>query len=161
MSRQATSRIRNWTSTVGAFAVRWKRFVWPLVSALALLHSLPYVVPIAQRASQRENATYQERKQREDVHDELIFAVSSGDVAQMQKIAAYDSFSLDHTGFRQDTTPLFAAIQSNQVKGVRFLLKRGVDVHATGLWGDTPLFIARRNGYTEIAQLLVAAGAKY
>ena len=147
MNRQATSRIQNQTSmgrplgAVWAFAVRWRRWVLPVVSAFAVFHSLT-------------------------LQDELVRAAWQGDLNKVRTIANCAPYLLQK-GLMQNLTPLMAATQGNRVAVVRFLLSRGVDVHgrSVGFVGnevdETALAVARRKGFTEIVNLLKAAGAKY
>lgn len=162
MNKQAQSGTQ--TSSLGgtawAFALRWKRWVLPLVSAMSLLYSFSFVVAAAQQASQREMYLRAQREQRESDHDELIFAASLGDVTQVQDIADYDVFSLNQKGFQYNMTPLFAAVRGNRGTVVRFLLRRGANVHYRNLNGETALALARRKGFTEIVKILEVAGAK-
>jgi ankyrin len=57
-------------------------------------------------------------------------------------------------------TPLFWAVQYNDEKLVRFLVKNGANVNATSTKGKTPLSIATEAGNTNIVEILKTAGAK-
>jgi ankyrin repeat protein len=56
-------------------------------------------------------------------------------------------------------SPLYAAIYGNHVESVELLLARGADANLPN-GDDTPLKIARANGYDAILVLLKKAGAK-
>lgn len=140
---------------VWAFVRRWKRWVWPLVPALALLHRWSVVVAADVCATQREMMARAERQQRKDAHDALIYAAFLGDLGTVRKIASEDPF-LNRKGFSQSMTPLHAATQEKRVAVVRFLLSKGADVYAPNASGETSLAIANRKGYTEIITMLLA-----
>lgn len=56
-------------------------------------------------------------------------------------------------------TALMKAVKNNDVAGVRTLIAQGTDVNALDANEDAPLIIAAYNGYTEIVQRLLEAGA--
>jgi hypothetical protein len=58
-----------------------------------------------------------------------------------------------------DAAPI-SAIRADDVKSVRHLIERGADVHAADAAGVTPLSVAARKGYADIAGLLIAKGAE-
>ena len=55
--------------------------------------------------------------------------------------------------------PLVEAVKAGDVAGVRALIEQGVDVNAAEVDGTTPLHWAANGQDTEIARLLLAAGA--
>ena len=55
---------------------------------------------------------------------------------------------------------LLDAAKANNIDGVREALKLGAEVNAKDDWDYTPLIWAARYGYTEIANLLIAAKAE-
>ena len=59
---------------------------------------------------------------------------------------------------KQDS-PLYTAISKNKVDTVRKILSQGIDVNGLSRLGNTSLNLAIINGYEEIAELLIEAGA--
>ena len=64
------------------------------------------------------------------------------------------------TSYYGGFTPLFWAVESANEELVRFLVENGANVNATSNKGKTPLSIATEAGYTNIIEILKAAGAK-
>lgn len=64
------------------------------------------------------------------------------------------------TSWYKGYTPLFWAVSSGDDKLVSFLVKNGANVNAIAVEGKTPLSIATEAGYTNIVEILKAAGAK-
>jgi ankyrin repeat protein len=64
------------------------------------------------------------------------------------------------TSYYGGYTPLFWAVESANDELVRFLVENGANVNATSNKGKTPLSIATEAGYTNIIEILKAAGAK-
>lgn len=50
---------------------------------------------------------------------------------------------------------------AKQQEIVKLLLDHGANPHMTDKYGKTPLELAREKGYHEIAELLIAAGARH
>ena len=55
---------------------------------------------------------------------------------------------------------LFNEVAKNNIDGTRALLNAGTGVDVTNSYGETPLMVARRSGAKDVAELLVARGAK-
>ena len=55
---------------------------------------------------------------------------------------------------------LFSVVAKNDINGTRALLNAGTGVDVTNSYGETPLQVAKRNGARDVAELLVARGAK-
>jgi hypothetical protein len=55
---------------------------------------------------------------------------------------------------------LFTMVAKNDIDATRALLNAGTGLEVTNSYGETPLTVARRSGATEVAELLVARGAK-
>lgn len=55
---------------------------------------------------------------------------------------------------------LFSVVAKNDIDGTRALLNAGTGLEVTNSYGETPLAVAKRSGATEVAELLVARGAK-
>lgn len=64
------------------------------------------------------------------------------------------------TSYYGGYTPLFWVVESANEELVRFLVENGANVNATSNKGKTPLSIATEAGYTNIVEILKAAGAK-
>jgi ankyrin repeat protein len=102
----------------------------------------------------------------------LFRAARGADVAAMRVLLAHDA--LVDLSQENDVTPLIAAAgylqsgidtrgrfrdEDNAIPAVELLLAHGADVHARTDVGQTALFGAAINGWTEIVKMLVAAGA--
>ncbi|MBF8176849.1 MAG: ankyrin repeat domain-containing protein [Burkholderiaceae bacterium] len=90
-------------------------------------------------------------------------ASEKGHVEIVRELVLHTDMNVNHTNF-VGWTPLLEAIVLNdggakQQEIVKLLLDHGANPHMTDMWGKTPLFLAREKGYTEIAELLIAAGA--
>ena len=94
------------------------------------------------------------------VHDNVVYAAREGNVSQVRFLSTFDGM-LSRTGFEEHYTPLTAATRWRHANVVRFLLKKGVNVHSRDDFLRTPLSIARQNKDGEISGLLVEAGARY
>ena len=55
---------------------------------------------------------------------------------------------------------LFNSVAKNDLNTTRALLNAGVSLSATNPYGETPLMLAQRLGATQVAELLLARGAK-
>ena len=89
-------------------------------------------------------------------------AAEKGYLELVQELVKTD-ININHTNW-VGWTPLLEAIVLRdggpvQQEIVRVLLEHGASPHLTDKYGKTPLELARKLGYTEIANLLVAAGA--
>ncbi|WP_419198881.1 ankyrin repeat domain-containing protein [Wolbachia endosymbiont of Rhagoletis cingulata] len=51
-------------------------------------------------------------------------------------------------------TPLHEAVEGNKLNTVKFLLGRGADIEVQDIFGETPLVMATRAGYTNIVEAL-------
>ena len=54
---------------------------------------------------------------------------------------------------------LFEALETSDIAQIRTSLDAGADVNVKNESGETPLWVAARNGHTEIVRLLLAAKA--
>lgn len=59
-----------------------------------------------------------------------------------------------------DRTAFFKALERRDVKSTELFLSKGINVNIVNDKGDTPLTLASRRGYFEIAKLLVSKGAR-
>src|SRR5258706_505253 len=67
-----------------------------------------------------------------------------------------------HSALAQDLSPnaqLLAAARQGDLAAVTRLLDAGAAVNSRNRIGDTPLLIALKNGYKDVARLAVARGA--
>ena len=55
---------------------------------------------------------------------------------------------------------LFSVVAKNDINGTRALLNAGTGLDVTNSYGETPLQVAKRSGARDVAELLVARGAK-
>lgn len=90
-------------------------------------------------------------------------ASEKGHVEIVRELLEKTEINVNHTNF-VGWTPLLEAIVLNdggdkQQQIVKLLLEHGANPHMTDKYGKKPLELAKEKGYTEIAALLVAAGA--
>lgn len=90
-------------------------------------------------------------------------ASEKGHVEIVRELLEKTEINVNHTNF-VGWTPLLEAIVLNdggekQQQIVELLLANGANPHMTDKYGKKPLELAKEKGYTEIAALLVAAGA--
>mgnify|MGYP003585218291 FL=1 len=93
----------------------------------------------------------------------LTPACEKGHIDIVRELLLHTGINVNHTNF-VGWTPLLEAIilndgGSTQQEIVRLLLEHGANPHMTDKYGKTPLTLAQEKGYTDIAQLLIAAGA--
>jgi Ankyrin repeats (3 copies) len=88
----------------------------------------------------------------------LMAAVSAGDLARAATLLDRHVPTEDRDGLGR--TPLLVATVQGQVEIVRLLLAHGADPNAMDKTGSTPLQLANRSQFREIAQLLEDAGAR-
>lgn len=86
----------------------------------------------------------------------VIAIAGTGDMMSAKIAGGADP---DHRVFPGGVTPLHAAVQAHNVATVRALLDGGANPNASTTAG-TALHTAARDGLTEIARLLIAAGAE-
>ncbi|MEQ4700222.1 ankyrin repeat domain-containing protein [Providencia rettgeri] len=90
-------------------------------------------------------------------------ASEKGHVEIVRELLEKTEINVNHTNF-VGWTPLLEAIVLNdggekQQQIVKLLLDHGANPHMTDKYGKKPLELARKKGYNEIAELLIAAGA--
>lgn len=90
-------------------------------------------------------------------------ASEKGHVEIVRELLEKTEINVNHTNF-VGWTPLLEAIVLNdggerQQQIVKLLLENGANPHMTDKYGKKPLELAKEKGYTEIAALLMAAGA--
>lgn len=93
----------------------------------------------------------------------LTPACEKGHIDIVRELLLHTEINVNHTNF-VGWTPLLEAIilndgGSTQQEIVRLLLEHGANPHMTDKYGKTPLTLAQEKDYTDIAQLLIAAGA--
>src|SRR3977135_1772404 len=77
-------------------------------------------------------------------------------------IAAALGLLVAHSALAQDLSPnaqLLAAARQDDLPAVTRLLDAGAAVNSRNRLGDTPLLIALKNGYKDVAQVALARGA--
>ncbi|MED1724801.1 ankyrin repeat domain-containing protein [Brevibacillus parabrevis] len=94
----------------------------------------------------------------------LTPACEKGHVDIVRELLTTTDINVNHTNF-VGWTPLIEAIilgdgGEKQQTIIKLLIEHGVNVQMVDKYGVTPLELARRKGYTEIEQILLAAGAK-
>lgn len=89
---------------------------------------------------------------------QLVAEAAKGSVKRMQLLllAGADVNAVDDEG----SSPLRAAIMSQNTNAVKFLIENGADVSHLGKQGETPIFTAVRNRNNDVRDLLIAAGAR-
>lgn len=90
-------------------------------------------------------------------------ASEKGHVEIVRELLAKTDINVNHTNF-VGWTPLLEAIVLNdggarQQEIVKLLLDNGANPHMTDKYGKSPLELARKKGFHEIADLLLSAGA--
>ena len=55
---------------------------------------------------------------------------------------------------------LHSAVRGKNVVDVKLLLKNNADANLQGIWGNAPLRISTREGFSNISQLLIDSGCK-
>ena len=90
-------------------------------------------------------------------------ASEKGHVEIVRELLEKTEINVNHTNF-VGWTPLLEAIVLNdggekQQQIVKLLLENGANPHMTDKYGKKPLELAKDKGYSEIAALLIAAGA--
>lgn len=79
----------------------------------------------------------------------LLLACAGSGVAQQARPQTYE----------QSRTPLMRAAERGDLRAVRVLLKKGVDVNAKDTFGGTALMSAAAQGHLAVVKALLAAGA--
>lgn len=72
---------------------------------------------------------------------------------------AFNKFTQKPEKVPQDKAAFFRAVRQNKVAEVAKFIAAGIDLDATGAGGDTALHLAARNNLTQVAKLLLEAGA--
>ncbi len=93
----------------------------------------------------------------------LTPACEKGHINIVRELLTRTDINVNQTNY-VGWTPLLEAIVLNdggetQQAIVRLLLEHGASPHMTDKYGKTPLELAREKGFSEIAELLIAAGA--
>ncbi|MGR3807212.1 ankyrin repeat domain-containing protein [Pasteurella testudinis] len=91
-------------------------------------------------------------------------AAEKGYIEIVRELLLRTNINVNHTNF-VGWTPLLEAIVLNdggekQQEIVRLLLENGANPHMTDKYGKTPLELANRHGYHDIAKILIEFGAK-
>ncbi|WP_152395701.1 ankyrin repeat domain-containing protein [Paenibacillus guangzhouensis] len=91
-------------------------------------------------------------------------ASEKGHVEVVRELLTTTDINVNHTNIC-GWTPLIEAIILNdggekQQTIIKLLIEHGANVHMVDKYGVTPLELARKKGFVEIEQILLAAGAK-
>ena len=87
---------------------------------------------------------------------ELIDAIESGDIAEVEKLISSGGPNIDIDGY----TALIIASDVGNINIVKLLIKSGADPNLTFLeGGENALYYAIFGGHTEVVKLLINAGA--
>ncbi len=97
------------------------------------------------------------------VFTNCVMGIISGrvgpDLAEYLLSKGADIDEMNTTSYYQGYTPLFWAVEDNNVKLVKLLILHGAKVNAKAGNGKTPLSLATEKGFEEITKLLKEAGA--
>lgn len=99
------------------------------------------------------------KPKRSQLKSALAKAVEAGDESRIREIAALDP-TLINAGNSHGNTPLLAAVGGQSIETTRLLLELGADPRQANHGGGGPLDGAALSGGREIAELLIAHGAK-
>jgi hypothetical protein len=100
-------------------------------------------------------ASWHSANEREKRIGQMMEAARKPDLPRLQKLVGR-GMSVDSRD-AEGRTPLLV---TNDPAIARWLIEQGADVNARATNGETPLSAAQLHGQTEIAELLIAAGAK-
>lgn len=89
----------------------------------------------------------------------LGYAISNGDVAEIQKLLKDDQGWLLNEADYSGNTPLHIAATGPSLEILRILLRKGASVHLRNNTGRTPLFLSANAGLDEHVFLLKKSGA--
>lgn len=89
----------------------------------------------------------------------MFTAVRRGDVDGMARLVEDEPCLLEVRTLWYNRTPLIEAAKEGQTGVVRFLLRRGADISANDIYGNTALHYAANGGYEELLSLLLSSGA--
>lgn len=84
--------------------------------------------------------------------------VRAGNLAAVEELLQ-DSASLIHDRDDDGNTPLMVAAQNNNKKMVKFLLRKGADINAQNLTGQSALHFCYGLNFHELAKYLETKGA--
>lgn len=90
--------------------------------------------------------------------DKIMDAAKNGNMLELQRLKGLDGkfYEVDY----DERTPLLMACEGNHLESVKFLLKEdGVEVNCQDKFGNTPLNVAIKSGYDDIANYLRDNGA--
>lgn len=81
-----------------------------------------------------------------------------GDIEKAELLLQYGA-AINPVDQQYQSTPLGMAVRWGQVEMVKYLLKRGADIHQSGALWSSPLSWAIKKGHAEIEKILRSAGA--
>ena len=94
----------------------------------------------------------------QDIQD-LVQVIRQGKLEEVKTILEKHPEWLNQ-GDNRDCRPLHWATNDNHIEIVKFLLKKGADMHVRDVDGDTPIYWAADAGRVEIGIYLIEQGAK-
>eukprot|EP00105_Crassostrea_gigas_P014417 XP_011431068.1 PREDICTED: ankyrin repeat and SOCS box protein 3 [Crassostrea gigas] len=91
--------------------------------------------------------------------DPLLFMpIVNGNIEMLDTILTYGDCNLELSNF-EERTALMLAVEMDDIRMVRHLIKAGANVNATDNLGKTPLLLALEDGKFEIAEYLIKHGS--
>jgi len=82
-----------------------------------------------------------------------------GDLKEVMRLVQEDPGVVDSTEVYYGVKALHFASMNGHVEVVRYLLDQGADINANGCNGQTPLYVACREGRLGVVELLMSRGA--
>jgi len=121
-----------------------------LLLTAALLIAAPTPL-LAQQEVKREQVDKKIKRQ-------FFLALRSGDFKKAQELIASGKIPVDFRN-KFNQTPLYYAVDADNVEFAKFLIEKGADVNARDYFGITPLHQAVIRGSKRVAKLLIEKGA--
>lgn len=91
--------------------------------------------------------------------DPLLFIpIVNGNMEMLDTLLTYGDCDLELSNF-EERTALMLAVEMDDIRMVRHLIKAGANVNATDNLGKTPLLLALEDGKFEIAEYLIKHGS--
>ncbi|XP_052674766.1 ankyrin repeat and SOCS box protein 3-like [Crassostrea angulata] len=91
--------------------------------------------------------------------DPLLFIpIVNGNIEMLDTLLTYGDCDLELSNF-EERTALMLAVEMDDIRMVRHLIKAGANVNATDNLGKTPLLLALEDGKFEIAEYLIKHGS--
>ena len=107
----------------------------------------------------QSKAYSQELKIDKKIKREFFLSLRTNHFKKAEELIASGKVPVDFRN-KFNQTPLYYAVDSNDVEFARFLINHGADVNAKDYFGFTPLHEAIVRGSYDVAKLLIEKGAK-